>query len=328
MNATLSRRSVLAMGAALPLAGCGAGEPLTASRTPRLDMDRLNRETARIAEAIAPARLGMGLMNLESGEHFSFAGDQRFPLAGTVVLPLAAAVLAEVEAGRLTGKERLTLDEGQLSPPPSKISAAWPARRDYAVDELLAAAVLGDSTAADVLMKRIGGPGAVTAWLDAKRVDGVRVDRYARELLVERHGLPSFRPAWRTEGVFAEAIARQPQGTRLAALKRYMADPRDTATPSGMLEFLSLLGGGQLIARPTARDLLRTLRRENGRAHILSIARPDLGLTPAMADVGVFILPERRAYALAVFVTGASLDGAGRGRLMSDLTALARSSVG
>ena len=87
MNATLSRRSVLAMGAALPLAGCGAGEPLTASRTPRLDMDRLNRETARIAEAIAPARLGMGLMNLESGEHFSFAGDQRFPLAGTVVLP-------------------------------------------------------------------------------------------------------------------------------------------------------------------------------------------------------------------------------------------------
>lgn len=327
-NATLSRRGVLTTGAALALAGCGASEPLTASRTPRLDMGRLNDQTARLAEEIRPAVLGMGLMNLESGEHFSFGGDQRFPLAGAFALPLAAAVLAETEAGRLSLDEQLVLDEQQLSPPPSAIAQAWPDRRDYTAAELLRAATSGDSTAADVLMKRVGGPGAVTAWLDGKRVRGVRVDRYARQVLVERHGLPSFRPEWRTEGVFAQAIAMQPQEARLAAMRRYMTDPRDTATPQGMLEFLSLLAAGQLIPRPAARNLFRTISRERGRARIVSAARSDLGLTPAMADVGVFALPERRAYALAIFVAGSDLDGPGRARLLGELTQLARSSLG
>lgn len=326
-NASLSRRTVLAGGACGLLAACN-DEPLTASRTPRLDMDRLNEGVAAIARRAQPGALGVGLTNLESGEHFSFAGERPFPLAGTFALPLAAAATAEVEAGRLSPDERLTLDEQQLSPPPSAISQAWPAQRDFSAGELMRAALDGDSTAADVLMKRIGGPGAVTAWLDAKRVRGMRVDRYAREVMVERHGLPSFRPEWRTEGVFAQALAMQPQETRLAALQRYMADPRDTATPVAMLDFLGMLGAGQLVSRQAGRRLFRMIRRGQGRAHIVSTARPDLGITPALADVGVFALPGRRAYALAIFATGLRLDGPGRAKLLADLTALARASVG
>ncbi|MGA0607357.1 serine hydrolase [Phenylobacterium sp. VNQ135] len=309
------------------LAGCN-DEPLTASTTPRLDMDRLNAGVAAIAARVRPAALGMGLTNLESGEHFSFAGDRPFPLAAAFALPLAAAVTAEMEAGRLRPDERLVLDEQQLSPPPSAIGQAWPARRDFTAGELMQAALDGDSTAADVLMKRIGGPGAVTAWLDAKRVRSIRVDRYAREVMVERHGLPSFRPEWRTEGVFAQALAMQPQAARLAAMQRYMADPRDTATPTGMLDFLGMLGGGELVSGAAGRRLFRMIRRGQGRAHIVSTARPDLGITPALADVGVFVLPGRRAYALAIFATGLRLDGPGRARLLADLTALARGSVG
>ncbi|MCR5874965.1 class A beta-lactamase-related serine hydrolase [Phenylobacterium sp. J426] len=330
-NATLSRRTVLAGGAALGLV-LGAGgcqdQPLTASRTPRLDMDRLNTGVAEIAERIAPGALGVGLTNLESGEHFSFEGERPFPMAGAFVLPLAAAVTAEAEAGRLSLDERTVLEAQQLSPPPSAIAEAWPARRDFTLGELMTAAVAGDSTAADVLMKRIGGPGAVTAWLDAKRARGVRVDRYAREVMVERHGLPSFRPEWRTEAVFQQALAKAPQPARLAALQRYVADPRDTATPVGMLEFLGKLGGGELVSRAAGRELIRMIRRGEGRAHLISTARPDLGITPALVDVGVFTLPERRAYALTIFASGLRLDEQARAKLLADVAALARSSVG
>jgi beta-lactamase class A len=326
-NATLSRRALLAGVGAVGLTACQE-QPLTASRTPRLDMEKLNTGVAEIARRIRPGALGMGLTNLESGEHFSFAGERRFPLAGAFVLPLAAAATAEAEARRLSWDERVTLEEQQLSAPPSAIAQAWPARRDFTLGELLKSALDGDSTAADVLMKRIGGPGAVNAWLDAKRVRGVRVDRYAREALVDQHGLPSFRPEWRMEGVFAQALAREPQQARLAAMQRYVADPRDTATPVGMLEFLGMLGGGQLVSRAAGRRLFRMIRKGRGRAHLVSTARPDLGITPALVDVGVFALPERRAYAMTIFASGLALDGPGRAKLLNDLTALARSSVG
>ncbi|WP_309089987.1 serine hydrolase, partial [Phenylobacterium sp.] len=199
-NASLCRRSVLAAGAAVWLVGCGPGEPLTASDTPRLDMDGLNEAMAEIAARARPGALGVGLTNLESGEVFTFAGERRFPMQSVFKMLLGAAVLAEVDARRLTLDEEFVLTEEMLSPPFSPISAAWPGRRDYTTRDFLAAAVsMSDNTAADVLMKRIGGPGAVTAWLDARRILEVRVDRYERELQTEAHGLPSFRPEWRTE---------------------------------------------------------------------------------------------------------------------------------
>src|SRR5438309_619141 len=80
----------------------------------------------------------------------------------------------------------------------------------YTVDELLFAAVSNsDNTAADMLMRRIGGPGVVTAWLVAQRVFEVRVDRYERELQPEMFGMASFRPAWKGPG-FAAAMATVP----------------------------------------------------------------------------------------------------------------------
>ncbi len=339
----MGRRQVLAGGAAALVSACGPGEPLTASVTPRLDMDGLNAAMAEIAGRARPARLGVGLTNLDSGEVFSFAGDQPFPMQSVFKMLLGAAALAEVDAGRLSLDERFVLEEEQLSPPFSPIAAAWPARRDYTARELLAAAVSGsDNTAADVLMKRIGGPGAVTAWLDAKRVTEMRVDRYERELQTEAHGLPSFRPAWRTEPVFAAALAMQPQGARLAAMRAYLADPRDTATPRGMLQFLGMLNAGALLSAASTRLLLQLMtdtptgarRIKAGLpegavlAHKTGTSRTDLGLNLAINDVGIFTLSDKRSYALAVFLAGSTLDDVARDALVADVARAAVKGVG
>lgn len=341
--ATLDRRALLAAAPAGLLAACEPRMPVTLSTTPKVDLAGLTRAVTEISVAARPANLGVGLTNLESGQTFVFNGDRRFPMQSVFKLPLAAAVLAEADAGRLLLSEGFFLTEAQLSPAFSPIAADFPARRDYTAQALLEAVVVeSDNTAADVLMKRIGGPGAVTAWLIARRVPEVRIDRYERELQPDVYGMPSFRPAWLAEGAFAQARAAVPPATRLAAMRRYMSDPRDTATPRGMLEFLQMLDRQELVSPVFTRLLLKTMGRTtrgNGRiraglpkdaflAHRPGTSGVDQGISTAHNDVGIFTLADGRSYALAVFLSGSTFDDAGRDRVIAQVAGAAVKAVG
>ena len=341
--ATLQRRTFLAAAPATLLAACEPAMPLTVSTTPKLKLESLNRDMPAIAERARPGALGVALMNLESGETFLFNGERRFPMQSVFKLPLAAAVLSEADARRLQLHDRLVLTEQQLSPQHSPIASAWPARSDYELGQLLEAMVIdSDNTAADVLMKRIGGPGAVTGWLAGRRLTGVQVDRYERELASEVYGMPSFRPEWRNPAVFAAAKSAVPPPVRLAAMRAYMADPRDTATPRGMIEFLNALDRQELLSPASTRLLLRLMSlttRAAGRlraglpataflAHRPGTSGVDQGLSTAHNDVGIFTLADKRAYAIAVFLSGSTLGEAGRDRIIADVARAAVKGVG
>ena len=343
LSATLGRRDLLVAGAALGLAGCGQGQPLTGSRTPRLDMKRLDSEIAVLAARAAPGALGFGLMNLESGEFWVRLGDRTFPMQSVFKLPLGAAALSEVDAGRLSLAETLTLTADKLSPSWSPIADAWPGRTTYTAGELLVAAVSdSDNTAADLLMKRIGGPGAVTAWLQGKDIQEVRVDRYEREVQPDVYGMASFRPAWKGSAAFDAARATVPPDKRRAAMRAYMADPRDSATPRGMLGFLRRLDNGDLLPSASARRLL-TIMRNSPRgadrlkaglptrtnfAHKIGTSGTDQGFNVAYNDVGIFTLPDRRSYAIAAFLTGSTAPERDRAALFADLGRVAARNVG
>jgi beta-lactamase class A len=327
----MDRRTLLL---ALPLGACARPLQRTAARTPAMDMGRLNAEIAGIAQRAAPGVLGVGLMYLDRGEVFVANGDRRFPMQSVSKMLLGAAALAEADAGRLRLDEVLTVEDADLSPPHSPIAEAWPKVRAYTAARLLIAAVgASDNTAADLLMRRIGGPGALTAWLQARRVPDVRVDRYERQLQTEMFGLASFRPAWRGEAAFVAALRSVPEPLRQAALVRNLTDPRDTATPRGMLMFLSKLAGGELLSAASTRLLLKIMlqtpagprRLKAGLparallAHKTGTSRTELGLNAATNDVGLITLPDQRRYALAAFLTGSILEDAARDALIADV---------
>lgn len=341
--ATLHRRSLLGAAPALLLAACDPKMPVTASTTPPIDLEGLDAAVQAIATAARPGVLGVGLMNLESGQNYFLNGERRFPLQSVIKLPLAAAVLGQIDLGRLLASERILLTDKQLSPQHSPIAVAWPGRRDYAVSELLEAMVVNsDNTAADVLLKRIGGPGALTAWLTSEYLTGIRVDRYERELQPEANGLPAFRPAWREAAAFAAARDKVPAATRQEAMKAYLVDPRDTATPRGMLEFLQKLERRDLMSATSTRLLLEMMGRTNRGATRLKAGLPAdarlahrpgtadfaQGLSPAHNDVGIFTLADQRAYAIAVFLSGATLDEAGRDAIIARVARAAVRAVG
>src|SRR5258707_13687106 len=95
LSASLGRRDLLIGAASLALAGCGRGQSLTASRTPRLDMKRLDKEIGALAARAAPGVLGVGLMNLESGEFWVRLGERPFPMQSVFKLPLAGPGLGQ-----------------------------------------------------------------------------------------------------------------------------------------------------------------------------------------------------------------------------------------
>ncbi len=328
------RPIILVLAACLALGACSRQALMTAPTPATIDVAKLDREAGLIAARIAPGVLGAALIDLQTGEVWSLHGARRFPLQSVFKAPLGAAVLAEVDAGRLRLDETLTLTDSDLSPSHSPVADAYPDRKDYTVAELLERAVgASDNTAADVLMARIGGPGALTAWLRGKRIENLRVDRYERQLQPEITGLASFRPAWKGEAAYRAALAQTTPQAQLAATRAYLTDPRDTATPRGMAAFLAGLQRGELLSPESTVRLLRIMTETQSGpnrlraglppgaslAHKTGTARTIQGINPATNDAGILTLADGRRFGVVAFVSGATAPEAEREAVIADL---------
>lgn len=307
---------------ALLLAACG-GETDTVAKTPALNIKVLDRGITDLADRAAPGRLEVAVQNVDGGEVWARNAVETFPMQSVFKAPLGAAVLAEVDAKRLSLDEVVTISDMELSPQLSPIAAAWPGRTTYTVRELLVAAVRdSDNTAADVLMRKIGGPGALKSWLVEKGIIGLRVDRYEREVAVEVNGMPSFRPAWRTDEAWTAAKLAVPEPQRRAAWATYATDVRDTTTTSAMLGFLRQLAAGDLIS-PSSTALLLGLMTETRTgenrlkaglpegatlAHKTGTSGTNFGVTVATNDVGILTLKDGRKYAVVVMLADSPAD--------------------
>jgi beta-lactamase class A len=337
---SLDRRfAVLGLPLAL-LTACKSGAPAKATGPGVLETLRLASGYAALRERARPGVLGLGV-GLGKIAWVSDA-NARFPLQSVFKVFLAATALAAVDAGQLTLSEPITLTRADLVPFYSPIVESWRGESmTLAVVDLIALSVQkSDNLAADTLMKRIGGPAAVTAWLNGKAIQGVRVDRYEKELQPDTHGLGPFQPAWADPKVWTAARDAVPAAAQETATARYLADPRDTATLPGALDFLSRLADGELLSAPSTRLLLRLMtdslglgRLKDGLpegaelAHKTGTSATDLGITPATNDIGLVTLPNGRRFAVAAFLSGSTATEAARNGLIADAARLAVSCI-
>jgi beta-lactamase class A len=341
-----SRRQLLALTGAAALAACGPHRLTTATKDRAMDTHRLDHEFPPLAARAAPGVFSLGVMDLQGAAAWYWNTERGFPLAGAAAAPIAAAALAQVDAGKLAMGEAVTYDAAELSPPPSLIAAHWPSppdRRTGAVPvaNLFTLAVrAGDATALDMLMKRIGGPGAVAGFLEMKGVLGLRIDRYQRELAVAAEGMSSFRPEWKDLAAFDAARDAVAPPARQAAMDGYILDPRDTTTAPAALGFLAMLAGGELIAAASAARLLGWMEEAGGSlfrpglpanvrvAHATGAAATDLGFTPATTELAIVAFPDKRRYALAGFLVGSTATDGWRSAIFADAARLAARAIG
>jgi beta-lactamase class A len=333
-------RRLLLLGIGAGMAGCvkrGAEPPPLV-----LDTSLLDHAFPELAARARPGFLNAGVQVPATNQAWCWDKVTRMPLQSVFKAPLASAALAEVDAGRMTLNERIRLTADDLSPLHSRIDAAWPTPpeghiMDMPAIDLIALAVQeSDNTAADTVMKRIGGPAAVTAWLRAKGVEGISIDRYERDLQQDLAGLPMFRPEWKDEVAWLAARDEVPTETRERAMNAYLADARDTATVPAALDWLNRLASGQLLSPASTRLLLRLMTdtatgshriragvpSSASLAHKTGSAATDLGRTPAANDIGLVTLADGRRFAAAVFLAGSTATEAERDRLIADTARL------
>lgn len=345
-----NRRLAIALGGSSLLAACHGKAPLRmplAGAKPRpMDASVLDHGFPALEARARPGAFALGVMNLQTAETWYWNTERAFPLATAVALPVAAAALAAVDAGKLALGEPAPFSSQDLSQPPSLIDQGWPDPPDDHRGSLSSATLMslalrvGDNTAIDVLMHRIGGPGAVTAWLQLKGVAGLTVDRYRREVGVEMFGMEPFRPAWKSEAAFDAARDQVPLEKQQAAMDHYLVDPRDSSTVPAALGFLGMLSAGDLLSRASAGRLLSLLYQAQGGlfrsglqprvafARALGSTPTDLGFTPAVAEMGIATWPDGRSYVLAGFLVGSTATADARNALFADAARLAERAIG
>lgn len=103
-----------------------------------------------------PGNMGVYVKHLGSGEVVSYQAERTWYLASTVKVPLAIAVLQEVENGELSLNEELELARTDFVDGAGDLLWHSPGNR-FTIETLLSKSITNsDSTATDILMRRLG----------------------------------------------------------------------------------------------------------------------------------------------------------------------------
>lgn len=287
------------------------------------DKAKLDREIAAI-ERGSKGRLGVALLDLKDRTRWSHRGGEHFPLQSVFKLPLAVAVLQAVEAGTLALDQPVTVTRKDLSLYHSPLAARFKGeRQEVRLRELIRlAAAESDNTAADLLMRLIGGPQTITTMLRAGGVAGLSVDRYERVFQPEILGLPGY--GWDEvidTKAFRAKVQAVPAVERRKRLEATLSDPRDGATPEASVAFLEAFAKGNWLREPehsrliegfaagalTGKDRIRAGLPEGARfAHKTGLGPSAAGFNHATNDIGIVTLPNGRIFAIAVYLAGST----------------------
>jgi beta-lactamase class A len=202
---TLDRRSLLAS-----LCWLAAGPVLAADALPALET--YERESG--------GRIGLYAENLATGAKLAWRADERFVMCSTFKASLAACVLARVDRGEDQLAALISYGKADLLDyaPVAKQNLAAGAMS--VADMCRASVELSDNTCANLLLARVGGPAALTAFWRAIGDASSRLDHNEPEL------------------------NRSPPG-----------DPHDTTTPTAMAGNLRRLVLGDALSAASREQL-------------------------------------------------------------------------
>ncbi len=243
-------------------------------------------------------RIGVAAMDLTTGRTLDILGDQPFPMASTVKIAIVATFLDGVDRGYYNLSNQYALMVPMPSRPFASTVAPVRAGTPYSALKLIQLALMrSNNEATDALLKAVGGPRAVNAWLRRTGNGGLRIDRDIATLV-------------RDDGAVNPAVT---------------IDRRDSATPTAMVQLLAGLYKGQWLTPSSQQVLLDTMGHcLTGRSRMkadlpegASIAHKTGTLANTASDVGIITMPDGRAMAVAIYVTGQGSKPARNQRIAS-----------
>lgn len=257
--------------------------------------------TVEDIETRLSARVGVAILDTQTGKTWSNRGDERFPLNSTFKAFLCAALLDAAAKGTADPDRDVVVKESDIVSY-SPVTEKRVGGESFSLEELCEVTVtISDNAAANLVMAELGGPEGVTAYLRQIGDDTTRIDRWEPD---SNTGIPG--------------------------------DPRDTTTPQAAAETLRKLVLGEALD-PQAKATLTTWLEANkvGKATLRAgipkswrIAdKTGAGANGSRNNIAV-IWPEGRApVVIAVYITQTSAAFQTRNKAIADIGAALAQSI-
>lgn len=262
----------------------GTSQRMPQAFQPVVPRSPLAHRVAELANS-ASGRIGVAAIDLSTGETVSVLGDQRFPLASTSKIAIAATFLEGVEQGRWRLDQRFPLLHPRASKAfSSSIAPVGEGQSLAAIDLIEQMITRSSNPATDALLRVVGGPKAVTAWMRRAGVRDFSIDRDIATLV-------------RDDGEFNPA---------------QHIDTRDSATPKAMVQLLGGIYQGRLVSADSRRVILGAMSRTvTGKRRIRALIPTHARvlhktgtLSGTASDIGFIETPDGHTLAIAIYVTG------------------------
>ncbi|MES2443556.1 MAG: serine hydrolase [Pseudomonadota bacterium] len=261
---------------------------------------------------------GVAVTSIDEGWTAQTNGDLKLPQQSVSKLWVTMTVLDAVDRGQIRLTDPVTITEADFTLFHQPVASLVRNGFGYTatVGEIMHRAMtMSDNTCNDKLLRLVGGPEAVRAFIAKKGLGAIRFGPGEIALQSATAGL-QWKPEYSRGNAFAVARSRLDPTVRLAAFQAYVSDPPDGAAPLAIAGALAKLRRGELLSPDSTSWLLATMQASHtGRQRLRGAVPPgwqfghktgtgqDLrGRTAGYNDVGILTAPDGRSYAMAVMI--------------------------
>lgn len=302
----------------------------------RTDEERAFEQRLEEIGAALDGQVGIAVVDVATGRAYEFNGDAMLPQQSVTKLWVALTALSQVDRGTLDLDETVTIRRADLTlfhqPIREIVRTRGSLRTDYR-DLMERALARSDNSANDRLLWRVGGPEAVDDWIEGRDIENVRFGADERTKQSAIAGL-EWQQGYSYGRRFFDARDAVPTPLRREAFERYLAEPIDGASATGIARALAKLARGELLSDASTsliRSILATTksgpRRIKGGAppgwaveHKTGTGQFFDGEQSGYNDVGIVTAPDGTEYAIAVMI-GRTREGYGpRMAMMQEVT--------
>jgi beta-lactamase class A len=240
--------------------------------------------------AEAKGKVGVGAVDLETGEYFSLDSEGHFPMQSVYKLPISLAVIKQYENQHLDldQKIKVTKEDFVRRGLRSPIRDRFPEGTELSVRELIQYALEeSDGTASDVLLRIAGGGQRVQEYLATLGITDMKVVDSEADMYLD----------WQNQ------YANWSTPAAAVDLLQALYEGRALATETGRLMVLQMMTNSS-----PGPKRIRGLLEETPVAHKTGTSGTKDGINAATNDIGIVSLKNGKHFAIAVFVSDSTAD--------------------
>jgi beta-lactamase class A len=229
--------------------------------------------------------IGVAVLDLQNGTMVTLNEDKHFPMQSVFKFPLAVAVMDQVDKGKLSLDQKITLTKKDLL-----LDTYSPLRDKYegqnasvSIKEILGYTVShSDNNGCDILFRLLGGPQQVHNYIHSIGIKDIAI--VATEEGMHKEWNVQF-TNWCTPVAMTDLLKTFYQGNVLSKASHDTLLKIMEETTTGPKRIKNLFPQGTIVAHKTGTSDTKD------------------GVTAAINDVGIVTLPDGRHFAITVFAS-------------------------